>query len=118
MATILVADDEELVCKLAARILSTVGHQVLTASNGLEAVALYRSFHHRIDLVVTDLDMPVMDGRQAIHLIHETRPDAKIICISAHPNEECPEGVVFLRKPFSMHEFLSTVNALLPGVHS
>jgi two-component system cell cycle response regulator CpdR len=62
MAVILVADDEEMIRALAKAALASAGHEVLTAANGLEAVALYRSFPKLIALVITDMKMPLMDG--------------------------------------------------------
>ncbi|MEX2260912.1 MAG: response regulator [Bryobacteraceae bacterium] len=113
MATILVVDDDETICRLAARILSSVGHQVLTAANGLEAIALYRSYSTQIDMVVTDLTMPVMDGYQEVLLIRETRPDAKIICMSGYSDTSCPEGALFLQKPFLPEALRQSVDKVL-----
>lgn len=102
MATILVADDEEAVRQLVAAVLQSAGHQVLTAANGLEAVALYRSYADRIGLVITDVRMPVMDGIQAFYRIRETRPDAKVIVMSGDSGDRSPGDALFLSKPFTL----------------
>ena len=113
MGVVLVADDEQPVRSVASWTLESHGHQVLTASNGVEAVALFRSSPDSIDLVVTDLKMPVMDGHEVVRLIRETRSNAKIICTSGFTDEHCPPDVVFLPKPFTPNELRATVNRLL-----
>lgn len=113
MAVILVADDESSLRDLIALMLTSAGHKVLAASNGVEAVALYRSSPDRIDAVIMDMTMPVMDGRQAVYLIRETRPDAKVIWMSGFTEQECPPGAVFLAKPFTRERLLAAVNQSL-----
>jgi len=100
MATILVADDEESILKLVSLVLTTAGHKVLTASNGVEAVALYRSYNKLIDVVLTDLNMPVLDGYQVVLLIRQTKPNVKVICMTGNIAQPIPEGVLLLQKPF------------------
>src|SRR5215208_3514492 len=100
MATILVADDENPIRTLLAMLLSGAGHSVYQAANGLEAVAVFRSYANRIDLVIVDMVMPVMDGAQAIERMRETRPDIPVICISGYTDQDLPKGVSFLPKPF------------------
>ena len=90
MATILLADDEEAIRGLVSLILKAAGHQVITAANGVEAVALYRSSPDRYDLVITDMQMPVMDGYQVVRLVRESRPHARIACISGYVDEDLP----------------------------
>jgi CheY-like chemotaxis protein len=119
MALILVVDDDETFLSFITFALKSKGHECLTADNGAEAVALYRSLASRIDVVVTDLKMPVMDGIQAILRIRMTRKDVKIICMLDHPEEEAPQGVFVLRKPFSLEEINSSVQqALQQGTFS
>jgi CheY-like chemotaxis protein len=113
MAVILVVDDDEGIRGLVSMLLKSAGHEVVTAANGAEAVAVYRSFARQIDLVITDINMPVMDGVQAILRIRMTRPDAKVICMTGDPEAGCPEGVVLLNKPFSAEKLLLSVGELL-----
>jgi CheY-like chemotaxis protein len=109
MAVILVVDDEEAVRRFVSTVLQMSGHQVLLGSNGLEAVATYRSYTDRIALVITDIRMPVMDGVQAVLRIRETRSDARIICMSGDSGERCPAGAAFLEKPFSVETLRTCV---------
>ena len=113
MAVILVADDEELVRVFASTVLRKAGHDVLAAQDGSEAVTLYRSSLDRIDLVITDLAMPVMDGPQAVQLIRAARPEARILCMSGNSGRQCPPGVPFLKKPFTPDALCASVSELL-----
>lgn len=116
MATILIADDEEMIRSLVKLVLTSANHQVLVAANGLEAVALFRSFSSLIDLVVTDLVMPVMDGYEFVRVIQHDRPDAKIICMSGYSDRPFPNGTTPLPKPFQPQELRQLIDVLLcPG---
>ena len=115
MATILVAEDEDSIRKLMEMILVSAGYRVLTAANGVEEVALYRSYTTQIDLVITDLNMPVLDGYQAVLLIHETKPDAKIICMTGYAGQPVPDCTKFLAKPFTPPELVQCVAESLRG---
>src|SRR5258708_24535669 len=89
------------------------GNEALSARNGLEAVALFRSYSRSIDLVVTDLKMPVMDGPEAIRLIRKIRPDEPIICVSGYSEEGSPAGTMFLPKPFTYEQFRTRIGEAL-----
>ncbi len=113
MAVILVVDDEEMIRSLVSLVLSSAGHQLLTAANGLEGVSLFRSFPSRINLVITDLKMPVMDGYELVRMIRRDQPDAKIICMSGYSERPYPEGTVCLAKPFAPNQLREAVDRLL-----
>ena len=113
MAVILVVDDDAGIRGLVSMLLKSAGHETVTAANGAEAVAVYRSFARQIDLVITDINMPVMDGVQAILRIRMTRPDAKFICMTGNPEADRLEGVIVLDKPFSAEKLLLSVDQLL-----
>jgi CheY-like chemotaxis protein len=100
MAVILVADDEPAIRSLVSLVLTSAGHQVLKAANGFEAVALFRSFSSSIDLIITDLRMPVMDGYELVRLIRHDRLDAKVVCMTGYSDRQFPEGTTLLPKPF------------------
>src|SRR5258708_36900329 len=110
MAVILVADDEELVRTFASIVLQKAGHDVLAACDGSEAVTLYRSSSVRIDLVITDIAMPVMDGAQAVQLIRATPPGAGNPCMSGNSGKQWPPGLSFLKKPFTPYALCASVN--------
>ncbi len=112
MAVILVADDEKAVRTLVSVALTSMGHEVMTAANGLEAIALFRSYPARIALVITDIKMPLMDGHQVVKLVREIQPHMKIICMSAY-TEGFPGCTQILPKPFRMADLRVCVDAAL-----
>lgn len=113
MATILVAEDERAIRLLTSLALRSAGHQVLEAANGLEAVALFRSYSSSIDLVITDMVMPVMDGYALVRIVQNDLPNARILCMSGFADQTCPLGATFLAKPFRPQQLLDTVDHLL-----
>jgi two-component system cell cycle sensor histidine kinase/response regulator CckA len=118
MAVILLIDDERSVVKLVSTVLGSLGHQVLAASNGLEGLAIFRSDAELIDLVITDMQMPVLDGYELVGRIQETNPDARIICMSGYFNQSGPPRVMFLRKPFQLEELKGCVREMLSNPRS
>ncbi|MBA3553599.1 MAG: response regulator, partial [Gemmatimonadales bacterium] len=100
--TILVAEDEESVRQIAARALTGAGYAVLEAADGEAALARLRERQGPVDLVLTDINMPVMDGRAlAAHLAME-RPDLRVILMSGDPRsvsdrDDAP-GALYVQK--------------------
>src|SRR5438132_302152 len=80
--TILLVEDEEVVRKLACEILQTYGYSVLTAANGSEGLRLGREFEGPIDLVITDVIMPLMSGREMAEKLRNIRPNLGVIFMS------------------------------------
>ncbi len=117
--TILIVDDEERLRKALARSLSQENCQVLTAASGDEAVRILRK--KKIDLVVTDLVMPGMDGLTLVKNIKSTDPSIKVIIITAYGTTESWQeaealGVsCCLAKPFDLAHLRSKVNELIFG---
>ena len=115
MAVVLVADDEPAIRSLVSAVLGRAGYQVLVASNGVEAVALFRSSPDRIDLVLTDIAMPMMDGYHVVQLIRATKPTARIVCMTAFAAHGPPPGVAILSKPFTAEALRNCVVQALAG---
>src|SRR5262249_836272 len=113
MSVILIVDDELAIRKFLEMMLPAGGHEGLTAGNGSEAVAQLRSRPHDIDLVISDLRMPVMSGTEAIRRIRETRPDICIICMTGFSEDEPPPRVTVVPKPFRMPDMLGFAEQLL-----
>ena len=114
--TILLVDDEEFVRDLGKRILSRAGYKVLTAGNGREALDIYRKELGKISLVVLDIVMPVMGGRQCIPELSKVDPRVKILVSTGYSSEDdereqaasiLPLG--FIRKPFAVSSLLQAV---------
>ncbi|HWD00061.1 MAG TPA: response regulator, partial [Candidatus Sulfopaludibacter sp.] len=116
--TVLVVDDEEIVLRTAASALGSRGFDVVTASNGLDALELLRR-EDRISVVVLDLTMPVMTGEQAIPLIRRACPDTPIILSSGYNEAEISRrfsgsGITdVLQKPYSVEALIAKVNQAL-----
>lgn len=110
--TILVVEDEPALRQLIAGALSGAGYRVHQAKNGAEATSLFARHGADIDLVVTDLEMPKVDGSQLIDALRERRRSLKVMCISGA--RSAPAGAdVFIRKPFSRDALLAQIRVLL-----
>jgi two-component system, cell cycle sensor histidine kinase and response regulator CckA len=113
---ILVVDDEAEVLHVTQLILEKHGYKVLMAENGAEGVALFAKEHGRIDLVLTDSMMPVMDGLAMIREIRSIQPAIKIIMLSGmienHRTAEAVHNgqILFVEKPFSSAKLLTAVH--------
>ena len=78
---VLIVDDDDDILELAAEILRTFGYEVLTARNGLEAVAILRS-NSRVSMLFTDIQMPGMGGEELVDVAVALRPDIRVILTS------------------------------------
>ena len=111
---ILIVDDEAAVRTVIKRILEAHDYRTLTASNGLEAVALYAEQGAQIDVVVTDLDMPGLDGRETIAAIRKLNPQARMVVITGAEGElPSPQELHvpdFLKKPFTALTLLNNLH--------
>ena len=112
--TILVVDDENLLLTMAETILSDFGYKVLTASSGQKALQILGQPGTKVDLVITDLVMPGMGGRELIEKIRQTEPALAILCTSGYvmPEDKQVSGG-YLQKPFTSTELLLKVRAAL-----
>lgn len=105
--TILVVEDEVDVRAWTVLALRSLGYTVVEASNGREAVAVSESYPHQIDVMVSDVVMPEMGGRQASELILAQRPQLKTLYLSGYTDDAVVrhgilhQDVTFLQKPFT-----------------
>ncbi len=117
--SILLVEDEEAVRAFAARALSTRGYKVHVAASGAEALEIVRRVGGAIDLVVSDVVMPEMDGPSLLRELRKQRPDLKIIFVSGYAEDafkkNLPEGELFgfLPKPFSLKQLATAVKEAL-----
>lgn len=112
--TILFIDDEELLLTMGEMVLTSCGYQVLVANNGLKALEIFSQKSSEIDLVITDLVMPQMSGREVIERIRRINPEVKIICASGFvkpPSSGDDEN--YLQKPFASQDLLRKVKQVL-----
>ena len=113
-ATVLVVDDESLVLTMAETILADFGYKVLTASNGQKALGVLSQPGNRVDLVITDLVMPGMGGRELMERVRQLYPDTPVMPTSGYVmTEDKKSGVGYLQKPFTSTELLLKVKAAL-----
>ena len=118
--TILLADDEEVMRLVGKGLLEKFGYNVILAENGSKAAEIYKNEKDKIDLVILDMIMPVMSGRDCFFEIKKINPDAKIIIASGFIQsrdltELQKNGLnAFIHKPFRSHE-LSRVAAEITG---
>lgn len=120
MSRILVAEDDPHILRVISMWLTRQGHEVLEARNGLAALDLYDS--HAPEIVLTDVNMPGMDGLQLIEQIVTTRPQPRgtIVLTNRWDHAEIRErlgkwGVQVLPKPFSPSRLSTLVDALTEG---
>ncbi len=115
---VLVADDEEMVRASLAAALRETGREVVEAANGLEAVETVLAAPDRFALVVLDLVMPVMDGREALRRLRAEVPALPVVvCTGYDPSgDDVLAAAGLLIKPFSIGEFLAKVAELVGGV--
>jgi CheY-like chemotaxis protein len=113
--TILIVDDEEMILKVGKKMLEKMSHNVFAASSGKEAIKIFKAEKHRIDLVVLDMIMPEMGGKETFERIREIDPDVKILISSGYSlGENTAEilergGSGFIQKPFTMMELAQKI---------
>jgi CheY-like chemotaxis protein len=116
--TILVVDDEEAVRRLASRMITWMGNQVLEARHAREALATIEEHNGPIHLVVTDIKMPGMNGRELGRIIEQRWPGKPILYMSGFASEVFRDGLLepgapFLAKPFTQDDLAARVRAML-----
>ncbi|HEX7706549.1 MAG TPA: PAS domain S-box protein [Thermoanaerobaculia bacterium] len=118
---ILIVDDEPSILSVTSQTLETFGYRTMVAEDGAEAIGLYAMRRDEIDLVITDMMMPVMDGPALVAALYRINPDVMIIGASGLGTTENVararhSGVTnFLAKPFSADVMLTMIRAVLDG---
>jgi CheY-like chemotaxis protein len=117
--TVMVVEDEEIMRNLACRILQSQGYSVLQARNGEEALVTYEGHQSVIHLILTDVVMPKMGGRQMYDRLRETQPDLKVLFMSGYTDDAViRHGVLeadtnFIEKPFTYAALAGAVRDVL-----
>jgi two-component system cell cycle sensor histidine kinase/response regulator CckA len=117
--TVLVAEDEDGVRELLRKVLTEFGYTVLTARHGRDALMVAGDRSPGIDLLVTDVVMPEMSGRELAETLRDQQPDLKVLYISGYTDDEVVQRgvsgreVAFMRKPFASEELVRRVRAVL-----
>lgn len=115
---ILVVDDESAIREITKTSLEAFAYQVVTAKDGIEAIAVYAQQPQSIKAVVIDMMMPVMDGPTTIRTLQKMNPDLKVVAVSGLMESEQLGAVVnqvdaFLTKPFTAKQLLQTLDQVL-----
>jgi CheY-like chemotaxis protein len=118
--TLLVVDDEEDVLEIMRETLEGNGYKVFATSESTVALDIYRRIFHETALVITDVVMPRMDGKELIRQIKMINPAVKVLAVSGFmkyvaDKEEIRDIEGFLQKPFESYNLLSVVRRVLDG---
>jgi len=115
--TILLVEDEESVRQLVRETLSAKGYQIVEAVNGDSGLAAAASHQGPIHLVITDVVMPGMDGREMVKRLAQTRPETKVLFLSGYTEDSIEgtseSGTAFLQKPFTLQNLSRKIREIL-----
>ncbi len=118
---ILVVEDEDSMRKLAETVLSRLGYKVSVAANGGEALLLMETKGLKPDLVITDVVMPYMSGKELVNRLQRNQPDLKVLYMSGYTDNAIVHhgvldpGTAFIQKPFTIRGIAEKVQAVLRG---
>ena len=116
---VLLVDDEEMLRNVVSRMLAKLKYQVVTATNGKEAVDYYAKSGDDVDLVILDMMMPVMGGKDCFRAMKKMDPDVKVLlstgsAFEGQSQELMQEGVLgFVQKPYRMTELAEKIKEIL-----
>jgi PAS domain S-box-containing protein len=119
--TILVVDDEDIIRQLLTEMLQEMGFNVLSACDGIEALEVYHSHWRAIDLVIMDLIMPRLSGKETFRAMRDINPEARVILATGYSRETTmqealEDGILgFLHKPFGTEELSEAVALVFSG---
>jgi two-component system cell cycle sensor histidine kinase/response regulator CckA len=117
--TVLLAEDEEPVRRIARVILEMNGYRVLEAGGGEEALSIYKRHDGQIDLVLTDVVMPQMSGRELVQMLEGLQPGIKVLYMSGYTDDAIvrhgllDQEIAFLQKPFTPEALTCKVREVL-----
>jgi PAS domain S-box-containing protein len=118
---VLLVDDEETIRALGRQMLERIGFEVIAAGDGADALMIYETLGHRIDLVLLDLTMPNMDGEEAMEALLRRNPDLRIVLSSGYSEHEISKrfsgrGLAgFLQKPYTLARLRERLGEVLAG---
>jgi two-component system cell cycle sensor histidine kinase/response regulator CckA len=115
--SILIVDDEDIVRSVAVKVLSGLGYHVIDTADPVHALALYAESWHSIDLVLIDMMMPHMNGKELFEQLHTINPSVTAILMSGYDATDTPFEsmgfVAFVPKPYTLQELASRVRQSL-----
>jgi two-component system, cell cycle sensor histidine kinase and response regulator CckA len=117
--TVLVVEDNEMVRTLACDTLESLGYRVLAAESPIICIELVKGYEGPISLLLTDVVMPGMNGRELFNILGRTRPELRVLFMSGYSSNVIghhgvlDEGVNFIQKPFSVHALSKKIRKVL-----
>jgi PAS domain S-box-containing protein len=123
MRTILLVEDEAMLRQLTRKFLESDGYQVIEAVNGVEAVEVSRQHVGAIDLLLSDIVMPHMNGIELSKQLRQERPETRILFMSGYPGRHqssgsyLPPDIPLLTKPFRSSDLHAQISQILEGEH-
>ena len=117
--TILLVDDETAILEMSKLMLEAHNYRILTAKDGVEAMAIFKEHHVEIKAVITDMMMPTMSGPELIRNLRQIDPNIRIIGVSGLGSEAVKDDLgnlvvqAFLKKPFSTESLLVKLHQLV-----
>jgi len=117
--TVLLVEDNDQVRRLSEAILRRLGYSVLTAEDGPDALAVLEAHEDRVDLLLTDVVMPEMNGKELYDKLVVQRPDLRVLFMSGYTDEVIAhrgvldEGTAFIQKPFTMENLGGKIRVVL-----
>lgn len=119
--TILIAEDDRVIRELLIVILKAAGYDLVTAVDGVEAVEAFKRNDKKVELIITDIGMPRMNGLEAIVIIREMSKDVPIMILSIWESLEYKQIAEqnnvreYMKKPFDVEEVIRKVHTILPN---
>jgi DNA-binding NtrC family response regulator len=114
---VLIVDDEDIVRSVAVKVLSGLGYRVTDTADPMNALAIYKDSWRSIDLVLVDMIMPHMNGKDLFEKLHEINPSVAAILMSGYDATETPFTsmgfVAFIPKPYTLQELATRVRQSL-----
>ncbi|MEO5971644.1 MAG: response regulator [Bdellovibrionia bacterium] len=119
LRSIMLVDDEDTLRSMVQNLLCSNGYFVNTASSGKKAIELVADPSNKIDLVLLDLSMPIMNGEETLREIRKIRPDLKVVLCTGYSEDEVVERFAelklsgILQKPYSLKKLLQQIKDVL-----
>ena len=119
--TVLLIDDEKLVINISELMLKELGYKVLKAHNGFEGLQLFEAHKTGIDLIISDLEMPKMNGNEVLKKLRKIDPEIRVLLSSGSLTAADEQSIIdrgfngFLQKPYTLNALCGKISEILYG---
>ncbi len=120
---ILLVDDEQVVLESTKELVAALGYSVIAAGSGAEAIDIYQRQFDEIDLVILDMVMPQMNGKQVFDRLRQINPHVRVLISSGYDMDDACREIIrkgsnrFIKKPYTIHQLASAIAAILAPKH-